>query len=119
MTLKYPPSVPDSEYDKSFLQGMLDRMGMSFFKYGRVREAYPSKVNALKSLRLRLEKYERTGNTEHLIDAANFAMIEFMYPAHPDAHYNPQDSGGSPGRVWNGEVDPSHRSNKVEEFREA
>lgn len=92
---------------------MLDRMGMSFFKYGRVAEAYPKRVDAMKSLRLRLMKYEVTGNTEALIDAANFLMIEFMHPKHPTAHYAPEDSQASPGRIWHGEVDPSRRANAL------
>ena len=72
---------------------------MSFFKYGPVRDAYPHKVSAVESLRKRLERYEDTGNTEWLIDAANFAMIEFMYPAHRDAHFRATDAQESPGRA--------------------
>lgn len=93
--------APTTEYSQKFLDGMLARMAMSFFKYGKVADAYPRKVNALDSLRLRLDKYAETGNTEYLMDAANFAMIEFMCPSRPDAHYTPTDSDGSPGRVGN------------------
>ena len=93
--------APGSEYSKRFLEGMLARMAMSYFKYGNVADAYPSRVNAVESLKLRLEKYAETGNTEYLMDAANFAMIEFMHPAHPDAHFEATDSDGSPGRVGN------------------
>lgn len=99
------------EYSIKFLQGMLNRMFVSFFKYGKVRQAYPSKVNAIDSLRLRLHKYEVTGNTEYLMDVANFAMIEFMYPAHPQAHFEATDSDKSPGRVWKGESKASKRGN--------
>jgi len=73
-------------------------MAMSFFKYGPVREAYPHKVSAIESLRRRLDRYEQSGNTEWLIDVANFAMIEFMYPSHPQAHFRPTDAAESPGR---------------------
>lgn len=118
-TLRFPDNVPSSEFSMKFAQGMADRMSMSYFKYGRVAEAYPSRVDAIASLKLRLERYEETGNTEFLIDAANFAMIEFMRPKHPEAHFDPKDSGGGPGRIWNGEIDPSHRPNKIEEFSEA
>lgn len=93
--------APDSEIQPSFFQKMVDAMAMSFFKYGRVADAYPAKVDALGSLKLRMEKYEATGNTEFLVDVANFAMIEFMKPRHPEAHYKPTDSDESPGRVWN------------------
>ena len=74
-------------------------MANSYTKYGAVADAYPEKVNALESLNLRLQKYLETGNTEYLIDVANFAMIEFMWPRLLTAHYTQSDT--SPGRVWN------------------
>jgi hypothetical protein len=93
--------APTSEFSREFLDGMLARMAMSYFKYGKLADAFPGKVSAVESLKLRLEKYAETGNTEYLMDAANFAMIEFMRPSHADAHYTPTDSDGSPGRVGN------------------
>lgn len=78
---------------------MVNRMAVSFHKYGAVADAYPSKVDAVESLRQRLQKYEETGNTEWLIDAANFAMVEFIRPSHPDAHFKGTDSSESPGRT--------------------
>lgn len=91
--------TPTSEYSKTFLQGMVNRMGVSFYKYGKVKDAYPKRVDAVSSLKERLAKYEEDGNTEWLMDVANFAMIEFMAPAHPLAHFEPQDSDTSPGRI--------------------
>lgn len=91
--------VPKTEFSKNFLQGMISRMGVSFYKYKSVRLAYPDKVDAIASLEVRLARYKETGNTEWLMDVANFAMIEFMHPAHPEAKYDPQDSDTSPGRV--------------------
>jgi len=106
VTVKLIPGIPETEYSAQFLDGMVNRMAVSFCKYGRVADAYPHKVNALDSLRLRLEKYAETGNTEYLMDVANFAMIEFMHPKHPGAFFRGTDSDGSPGRVWNhGTVD--------------
>jgi hypothetical protein len=95
-----PPHVPDSEFSQSFVQGMADRMAVSYSKYGAVAEAYPAKVDAIASLKMRLAFYMETGNTEYLMDVGNFAMIEFMHPRHPEAHYRPTDSAESPGRVW-------------------
>lgn len=113
--LKLPERTPDTEYSIPFLQGMVDRMAVSFAKYGPVAEAYPGKVDALESLRVRLEKYAATGNTEYLMDAANFAMIEFMRPAHPRAHYRPTTERESPGRTWRpdefGDAEISQRAN--------
>src|SRR4051812_29600342 len=75
------------EVSEFFLDGMRNRMAVSFYKYGPVADAYPEKVNALDSLQLRLKKYQETGNAEFLMDAANFAMIEFMHPSHPEAFF--------------------------------
>lgn len=87
-----------TEFNETFVQGMRDRMVMSFYKYGALTQAYPDHVNAVGSLTDRLREYAKTGNTEFLIDAANFAMIEFMHPRHPTAFFKPTDSDASPGR---------------------
>ena len=92
-------AAPLSEFSSVFVQGMANRMAVSFFKYGAVADGYPGNVDALASLRQRVEMYGATGNTEYLIDAANFAMIEFMHPSRADAHFAATDSDGSPGRV--------------------
>jgi hypothetical protein len=111
--LKLSEGVPSSEFSRTFVQGMADRMAMSFFKYGRVAEGYPRRVDAIKSLKLRLEAYEETGNTELLMDVANFGMIEFMHPRHPKAHFKPTDSSESPGRMLVGDINPSQASNSA------
>ncbi len=94
-------TIPDTEFSQRFADGMKDRMGVSYCKYGPVADAYPHKVDALASLKKRLEKYETDGNTEWLMDVANFAMIEFMHPRHSLGHFKATDSDASPGRVWN------------------
>jgi hypothetical protein len=33
------------------------------------------------------------------MDVSNFAMIEFMLPRHPQAHFQGTDDDASPGRV--------------------
>lgn len=63
---------------ETFVRGMINRMIVSYHKYGPLKLAYPHKVNAVESLRQRVDEYRKTGNTEWLIDAANFAMIHFI-----------------------------------------
>lgn len=104
-------SCPSTEYSVPFIQGMINRMSISFAKYGKVKDAYPEKVNAIDSMMLRLKKYRETGNTEFLIDVANFAMIEFMHPAHPNAHFRPTDTTESPGRKWHDHHKPTAKPN--------
>lgn len=113
-------AAPETEFLNNFAQGMANRMAVSYHKYGPVSEAYPDKVDAIKSLNDRLKLYMEggeikgkkiaPGNTEYLMDVANFAMIEFMHPKHPKAFFQATDSSGSPGRVWNdGEItDAAH-----------
>lgn len=84
-----------SQYSERFWSGMKARMEMSYFKYGDVKDA--KNTDALASLTQRINKYRETGNTEFLMDAANFAMIEFMFPKHPSAHFEATDSDQSPG----------------------
>lgn len=113
MTLKVPESCPDSENSTQFHQGMIDRMAVSFHKYGAVADA-KGKIDQIKSLQLRLDKYLKTGNTEWLIDVANMAMIEFIHRG-PRA-FKPTDYRQSPGRVWcpdefDGTVETSQRAN--------
>lgn len=112
--IKTIDQVPDTEYSRDFVQGMYDRMAMSFCKYGPVAAAFPEKVDALKTLELKLQAYRETGNTEWLIDVANYALIEFLRPRHPNAHYRATDNSGDDAkhcvRQWaSGEV--SQRAN--------
>lgn len=112
-----------TEFDESFVEGMRDRMVVSFYRYGPVAVGAP-KVDIIGSLMQRLRKYAETGNTEYLMDAANFAMIEFMYPKHPKAHFAGTDEDGSPGRIAlrtgqvdkrdNNEIGTNHRSSLAE-----
>lgn len=106
------------ETSRRFHDLMDAAMMVSFHKYGAVALGYPERVDALKSLQMRLNAYfdgkrnpdyrmgdgapeylVAPGNVEYLVDVANFAMIEFMHPRHPEAYFKSTDSDGSPGRV--------------------
>jgi len=99
--------ILETEFSEQFVEGMRSRMVVSFYKYGPLADAYPHKVSAVASLTDRLRKYAETKNTEYLIDAANFAMIEFMHPAVEGAFFEGTDDSGSPGRraVGSGAID--------------
>jgi hypothetical protein len=87
-----------TEYSKEFDKKRKDAMVMGHYKYGSVRENREAKAtDMVESMRIRIDKYVATGNTEFLCDIANFAMIEYMVPLHPNAHYRATDSGESPG----------------------
>lgn len=70
-------------------------MVTSYHKYGKVNANHSKDTNympAVENLKKRLERYLETGNTEFLVDVANYAMIEFMQPQHPKAHYQFTDT---------------------------
>jgi hypothetical protein len=104
-------TCPGSEFSDEFVRGMKNRMEVSYHKYGPVADAYPHKVDAIESAEARIQKYRETGNTEWLMDSANFLMIEFMRPGHPNAHFRATDSNESGGRFsrLDGETDKSNR----------
>lgn len=58
-----------------FFQRMADRMWIGSFQYGagNPRELY------LRRLIMELDAYNASGNKEHLINIANYALLEFYY----------------------------------------
>lgn len=89
-----------NEYSDKFDELRRNRVEVSFYKYGPAKDNFSTgNVNAIATLEKCIEKYNSTGNTEYLCDAANYAMFEFMYPQHPKAHFRATDSGESAGIV--------------------
>lgn len=117
----WPESVPLDHIDTQFIQGMLDRMAVGFHNYGHSRR-YEHVPHSLQNVMIRLAKYagltevqrivdvlasmdidlRRTANTEFLIDAANYAMMEFMRPSLPDAKFQSTTKDDSPGAIVDG-----------------
>lgn len=104
-------AVPTTEFSETFVKGMKDRMHVSYYKYGPIAEAYPYKIDAIASSIQRLREYIKTGNTEFLMDAANFAMIEFMHPRRENAFFKSTDDDASPGRISLKTGRPDKRAN--------
>lgn len=97
-----------SEVSVEFMRGMASRMAMSMEKYGKVAD---SNIDGVACAITRLEKYKATGNTEYLMDAANFCMIEYMKPNVAGAHFKAEDSAASPGRTGKAGHDIGQASN--------
>lgn len=94
-----PEEILKRDFSENFVQKMRNRILMSHYKYGWMKDTYPELADAGACLEQRFALYKETGNLEHLVDVANFAMIEFMYPRHPNAHFKGTDSDSSPGLV--------------------
>lgn len=78
-------------------------MAFGFHNYGHQRR-YEQKSHSLKNVEIRLREYKRTHNTEFLMDAANFCMMEFCVPKFEDAHFTPTSKAESPGSVVDGKL---------------
>lgn len=88
------------EYSLEFDELRKERVKLSFFKYGPAEENYKKGYSkALPSAENCIKKYNETGNTEYLIDAANYLMFEYMYPQHEKAHFRATESHESAGIV--------------------
>lgn len=94
------------DWSSSFIERMQNRVQMSHFKYGSVRKNYRSgNINALETAARCIAKYNSTGNTEYLVDAANYLMFEYMFPQVPGAYFKATDSSESAGIVGISEVE--------------
>ena len=92
-------NILNVEYSFEFDKLRQNRVEVSFFKYGPARDNFGAgRVDAIGSLELCLEKFKKTGNTEYLLDVANYAMFRYMYPL-PGEFFKPTDSGESAGTV--------------------
>lgn len=88
------------EYSERFDELRKNRVRTSFYKYGPAEKNFKTgNVKAIPTMQLCIDKYQETGNTEYLCDAANYLMFEFMYPQHQNAHFRATDSGESAGIV--------------------
>lgn len=92
-------NVLKQEYSEEFDKLRKNRVEVSYYKYGAARDNFASgRVDAIGSLELCLEKFKKTGNTEYLLDVANYAMFRYMYPM-PNEFYKATDSSESAGTV--------------------
>ena len=68
-----------------------NRLLMGAFRYGELFAEDKELYISVDDIRLRLDLYEKTGNLECLVDAANYAMLEFTYSKHKNAHFKASD----------------------------
>ena len=90
-------SILKRDFSMEFIAKMENAIVMSHYKYGWMSQTYPELAQAYKCVKERLGLYEKTHNTEYLVDVANFAMIEFKHPSFADSKYIATDSDKSPG----------------------
>ena len=69
-------------WDENFITLMRNRIKISDAKYGDLKKTKSNVLtnnrDELKNALYRIDLYKKSGNTEYLVDAANFLMFEFM-----------------------------------------
>ena len=88
-----PEQILQQEFCYEFTKGMQARMLQGFYRYGPC-EANVKTEDLVKLAQGRIDKYLATGNTEHLLDAGNFLMLEFRWPKAVNAHFKVDDGIG-------------------------
>ncbi len=91
---------PELQLYLDALQLMVNRMATSHYKYESMSDKFPDSADASKGVAERLRMYVDSGNTENCLDAANYAVIEYLFPSHEKAHFRAQASHESPGEPW-------------------
>lgn len=87
------------DYSDEFDKLRRNRVEVSHYKYGSAHDNFGTgRVDAFKTAELCLEAFKRDGNTEHLVDAANYMMFRFMFPL-PGEYFKATDNNGSVGTV--------------------
>lgn len=97
MTIRGDESM--KEYSEEFDRLRKNRVTVSFYKYGSARDNFGGgRVDAIATAERCIEAFKKDGNTEHLVDAANYLMFRFMYP-YPGEYFKGTDDSGSVGTV--------------------
>jgi hypothetical protein len=91
VTLSYE-EIKKDQWNFKFEKLRLNRMILGFFRYGFIK-GNSKKYDNIGSAIKRLEKYQETGNSEYLVDAANLCMIEFTQENHENFHFDSIDDG--------------------------
>jgi hypothetical protein len=85
---QYMNEVLQKQFSEDFVRKMKARVFLGYHRYGESKQyKEQKKYDILKTIEKHLRLYNETGNAERLVDAANYLMIEFMHPQHPNAHF--------------------------------
>lgn len=80
-----------SQWSPRFEELMRNRLVMGAMRYGRLHAPGKKRYDRVASIQKRVGLYKETGNLEHLVDAANEALLEFEESHHPLRHFGAGD----------------------------
>lgn len=84
-------SLRETEGCPEFHRLRQNRLIMGGIRYGLFGDPRKPQYDRVASAHKRLEAYQQTGNTEHLLDVANMMELEWVEGQHPNKHFHAQD----------------------------
>lgn len=99
MEIYWNEKLKGLQRDKISFQKFLTCMSMRVAQ-GHARYSAPDQRKLyLKRLKMEIAAYTKTGNAEHLFNAANFCWLESEKPQNPKFHFDPSVDSVTRGRV--------------------
>lgn len=83
----------ETEWSSEFEELMRARLIVGALRYGLLGSHNKTQYDRIENAILRLRKYQHTGNTETLVDAANMLLLEYVEGCHPTKHFAASDDG--------------------------
>jgi hypothetical protein len=82
-----------SEWSHEFERLCRNRMFVGGTRYGKLGAENKPQWDRCSDIKHRISLYERTGNLEYLVDAANLCQCEYVEGDHPLRHFSSEDDG--------------------------
>lgn len=82
-----------SEWSPEFERLQRNRLIIGALRYGLLGDLEKPNWDRVSRAKELWCDYEKTGNLECLVDAANMAMLEYVEGRHPNRHFNAVDDG--------------------------
>lgn len=89
----YVESLFKSQWSDKFEELMRNRLVMGALRYGEISQNVGKKYARVPDAIRRLNLWQEDGNDEHLVDAANLLLLEFVCGSHPKKHFAADDDG--------------------------
>ena len=82
-----------TQWNPKFEKYMRNRLIMGGIRYHPFDDSRQMQWNFMQGLYKSIGQYEVTGNTEFLVDCANYCLLEFTFGTHPKKHWHANDDG--------------------------
>lgn len=97
-------ALRESEWCGEFEELCRNRLVMGAFRYGLMKDQDYNKYNLVREIKERLSLYEESSNLEHIVDAANICMLQFVKGSRNGEEMRPVDDGRHTPEIKGGGV---------------